>query len=129
MSYISHVKLVYLAVVIGHIFDLYGQLSPGALTLLKVDDFMLKQRTFLNKNFQGAMVTNTALATICVETELYKYIIHDSQTLQTSIDEYVRELKKARNMEYQLAESEGRMPGQYWVDVEPPKVVHKIRCG
>jgi endoribonuclease Dicer len=70
------------------------------------------------------MVTNTALATICVETELYKYIIHDSPTLQTSIDEYVRELKKSRNVEYQLAESEGRMPGQYWVDVEPPKVVH-----
>jgi hypothetical protein len=71
------------------------------------------------------MVTNTALATICVETELYTYIIHDSPALQTSIDDYVRELKKAQNLEYQLAESEGRTPGQYWVDVEPPKAGEK----
>ena len=68
------------------------------------------------------MVTNTALATVCIESGLAKYLLQDSETLTIQIDAFEKELTKARNDEYELARDEGRMPGQYWVDVEPPKV-------
>ena len=72
------------------------------------------------------MVTNTALATICIESGLYKHIIHTSTTLASSIEVYKEHLDRARALEYQLADTEGRMPGQYWVDIEPPKVTSNI---
>ncbi|KAF8332689.1 uncharacterized protein EI90DRAFT_3145368 [Cantharellus anzutake] len=95
--------------VIGHIFDLHRKLSPGALTLLK-----------------GAMVNNIALGALCVDCGLDEFIVHDSPSLQKSIDEYKAEVKKAQQLEYNLASAEGRMPGQYWVDLEPPKVLGDI---
>ena len=68
------------------------------------------------------MVNNIALGALCIECGLDKFIIHDSTSLQKSIDAYRADAKKAQKLEYDLAEAEGRMPGQYWVDLEPPKV-------
>jgi endoribonuclease Dicer len=34
----------------------------------------------------------------------------------------VDQLKYKQAEEYRLAEKEGRLPGQYWLDIEPPKV-------
>lgn len=68
------------------------------------------------------MVTNFALAAICVEIGLYKYMIYESPSLGAEIDDYVNQLQRARDLEYKMADNEGRPPGQYWVDLEPPKV-------
>lgn len=72
------------------------------------------------------MVTNFALAAVCVEMGLYKYMIFESTTLGTEIEEYVVHLERARDLEYKIADNEGRPPGQYWVDIEPPKVCPSI---
>lgn len=68
------------------------------------------------------MVTNFALAALCVEIGLYKYVIYESAALGDEITEYVTQLRRAKDLEYKLADNEDRPPGQYWVDIEPPKV-------
>ena len=123
----------------GHIFDLYGSLSPGAITLLKVGreiSYFVIPLTSLN--VQGAMVTNFALAAVCVENGLHKHIIYESPTLGVEIENYVEQLKRGRDLEYKIADNEGRPPGRDWIDIEPPKVltftsqpraqVHSLHC-
>lgn len=68
------------------------------------------------------MVTNSALAAVCIETGLYKHVIYESPQLGDEIDEYARQVARARDLEYKVADNEGRPPGQYWVDIESPKV-------
>jgi endoribonuclease Dicer len=68
------------------------------------------------------MVTNFALAAVCVDSGLYKHIIYESPTLGVEIGNYAEQLKRARDLEYKIADNEGRPPGQYWIDIEPPKV-------
>ncbi|KDQ07466.1 hypothetical protein BOTBODRAFT_180654 [Botryobasidium botryosum FD-172 SS1] len=95
--------------VVRHIFDLYGQLSPGALTLLK-----------------GAMVSNSVLAAICVHKKFYELLIHESPSLAGSIHEYIEVLNVAKEKEEQNARKEGRSAGQFWSDVEPPKALSDV---
>ncbi|KAF8974226.1 hypothetical protein BDZ97DRAFT_3979 [Flammula alnicola] len=47
---------------------------------------------------KGAMVSNSALAAVCV----------------------------CQQKEYALADEEGRSPGQYWLDIEPPKALSDV---
>jgi endoribonuclease Dicer len=68
------------------------------------------------------MVSNSVLAAICVWSGLYKHLIYDSYVLAKSIREYVHKLETNQVAEYEAAEREGRTPGQYWLDIEPPKV-------
>lgn len=68
------------------------------------------------------MVTNYALAALCIESGYYKLMINESGSLSTQIDQYAENITRARDLEYTVAENEGRPPGQYWVDIEPPKV-------
>ncbi|KAF8322084.1 hypothetical protein DL93DRAFT_2051002 [Clavulina sp. PMI_390] len=107
LEFLGDAVLDYL--VIGHIFDLYGSLSPGALTLLK-----------------GSMVTNLVLAALCVEIGLYKYMIFENDALGKEIEDYVAQIQRAQALEYKIADNEGRLPGQYWVDIEPPKPLSDI---
>lgn len=72
------------------------------------------------------MVTNYALAAVCVESEYFKLMINESAVLSTQIDDYADQITRARDLEYTVAENEGRPPGQYWVDLEPPKVPHSL---
>ncbi|KAF8192503.1 ribonuclease III domain-containing protein [Pholiota molesta] len=95
--------------VIRHIFDRDQQLSPGALTMLK-----------------GAMVSNSALAAVCVWSGLQEYLLFESPYLENSIRAYANELKEKQAKEYALAEAEGRSPGQYWLDIEPPKALSDV---
>ncbi len=74
------------------------------------------------------MVNNIALGALCIECGLDAFIIHDSSSLQKSINAYRTDARKAQKLEYDLAEAEGRMPGQYWVDLEPPKVCSSQYC-
>ncbi|KAG5716521.1 Dicer-like protein 1 [Termitomyces sp. T112] len=95
--------------VIQHLYEREQHLTPGGLTLLK-----------------SAMVSNSALAAICVYSGLHEYFFHRSQPLQNSIRDYVAELEFSRLKEYQTAESEGRPPGQFWLELTAPKYLSDI---
>ncbi|KAF9534830.1 hypothetical protein CPB83DRAFT_901776 [Crepidotus variabilis] len=95
--------------VIRHIYDRDQQLSPGALTMLK-----------------GAMVSNSALAAVCVWSGLHEYLLFESSQLEYGIQSYVNELKEKKTQEYILAAQEGRTPGQYWLEIEPPKALSDV---
>ena len=68
------------------------------------------------------MVSNSALAAVCVWSGLQQYLLFESNQLSNSIQSYANELKERQDKEYALAAEEGRSPGQYWLDTEPPKV-------
>ncbi|KAI0035664.1 hypothetical protein K488DRAFT_42913 [Vararia minispora EC-137] len=95
--------------VIRHIYDRDTTLSPGALTLLK-----------------GAMVSNSALAAVCVEAQLHEHIMFESLSLANSMDAYAAKIKAKQREEYELAAQEGRLPGQYWLDVDAPKILSDV---
>ncbi|KAF8165429.1 hypothetical protein B0H34DRAFT_689150 [Crassisporium funariophilum] len=95
--------------VIRHIYDRDQQLSPGALTMLK-----------------GAMVSNSALAAVCVWSGLHEHLLFDSSQLASSIQGYANELQDRQDKEYALAKQEGRSVGQYWLDIEPPKALSDL---
>lgn len=77
---------------------------------------------------QGAMVSNSALAAVCVWSGLHHYLLFESPYLEGSIRAYANELEAKQQAEYVQATKEGRPPGQYWLDIEPPKVVMYIFC-
>ncbi|KAG6857350.1 hypothetical protein H0H87_005653 [Tephrocybe sp. NHM501043] len=91
--------------VVRHIYNREQQLTSGGLSLLK-----------------SAMVSNSALAAICVYSGLHEHFARKSHPLQTSIRDYVAKLEICREKEYQDAESEGRSPGQFWLEIAAPKV-------
>ncbi|KAG6891279.1 hypothetical protein C0992_009471 [Termitomyces sp. T32_za158] len=95
--------------VIRYLYEREQQLAPGGLTLLK-----------------GAMVSNSALAAICVQSGLHKHFLHKSQPLQSSIRDYAAKLEASRIEEYQAAELDGRPPGQFWLELTAPKSLSDI---
>lgn len=95
--------------VIRYIFNRDGQLSPGALTLLK-----------------GAMVSNSTLAAVCVYSGVHEHLIFESQSIASSIQAYSELLDSARKADEVRSKIEGRLPGQYWVDIEQPKVLSDV---
>ena len=68
------------------------------------------------------MVSNSALAAVCIQAGLHEHLIFESFTLANNIQFYAENLKAKQAEEYQAAVNEDRMPGQYWLEVEPPKV-------
>ncbi len=68
------------------------------------------------------MVSNNVLAALCVYSGLHRHIVFQSSELAMSFEKYERVIRGKQAEEYALAEKEGRMPGQYWFEVEPPKV-------
>ena len=68
------------------------------------------------------MVSNSALAAVCVWSGLHEFLLYESSLFSTIIPGYAIELRDKQEKEYELAEQEGRSPGQYWLDIEPPKV-------
>jgi hypothetical protein len=68
------------------------------------------------------MVSNPALGAICVDVGLHEHLMFESFDLASKIRAYTENLKRKRDAEYELAEEEGRSPGQYWIDASPPKV-------
>ncbi|TFK75994.1 ribonuclease III [Pluteus cervinus] len=95
--------------VIRHIFDREEQLSPGGMTLLK-----------------GAMVSNSALAAACIWAGLHEHMLFESQHLANNIKTYADQLASKQKWEYELARRDGRDPGQYWLEVEPPKALSDV---
>lgn len=68
------------------------------------------------------MVSNSALAAVCVWSGLHDHLLFESYNLATSIREYGIALKLKQAQEYEAAEKEARPPGQYWLELDPPKV-------
>ncbi|KAH8830845.1 hypothetical protein DL96DRAFT_1668523 [Flagelloscypha sp. PMI_526] len=95
--------------VIRYIFDREKDLDPGGLTLLK-----------------GAMVSNSALAALCVWSGLHEHLLFESIYLSSTIQEYITVIKNRQADEYAAAEREHRNPGQYWLEVEPPKALSDV---
>ncbi|KAH9943037.1 uncharacterized protein BXZ73DRAFT_87473 [Epithele typhae] len=94
-----------------YIWERHPWLSPGGLSLLK-----------------AAMVSNHALAAFCVHANLHHHIRFESPDLRDAIEKYVGALGALRKKEYTSAESEQRLPGQYWLELpmEPPKVLSDV---
>jgi len=69
------------------------------------------------------MVSNSALAAVSVWSGLHEHLLFESSQLEYSIRSYVNELKTKKDREYDLAAQEGRSPGQYWLEIDPPKVI------
>ena len=70
------------------------------------------------------MVSNSALAAVCVWSGLQEHLLFESYILAGSIQAYANQLKGKQAKEYELAEKEDRPPGQYWLEIEPPKVCY-----
>ncbi|PSR73594.1 hypothetical protein PHLCEN_2v10513 [Hermanssonia centrifuga] len=72
------------------------------------------------------MVSNATLATICVSMGLYKHAQHASLDLTNSIAAYMEQVRVLQDREYKLAAGENRQPGQFWLEIEPPKVLSDV---
>ncbi|CCM05650.1 uncharacterized protein FIBRA_07880 [Fibroporia radiculosa] len=95
--------------VVQFIYDRNPGLSPNGLTLLK-----------------SAMVSNHALAAFCVHSGLHIHLRHAAPEVGTAVQVYVRKLGEVREKEYRLAQSERRLPGQYWLALDPPKTLSDV---
>ncbi|PIL36734.1 Dicer [Ganoderma sinense ZZ0214-1] len=76
----------------------------------------------------SAMVSNETLAAFCVHVGLQQYIHMESKELTAAIQKYMDFLGELRKKEYDFAERENRLPGQYWLDMpmEPPKCLSDV---
>lgn len=68
------------------------------------------------------MVSNRALAALCVCSGLHQHLLFQSAELALNISSYEKEVKRKQSEEYAAAQQEGRAPGQFWFDIDPPKV-------
>ncbi|KAJ7937137.1 ribonuclease III [Mycena leptocephala] len=73
----------------------------------------------------GAMVSNSALAAVCISSGLYNHLLLATR-LTSSVTDYMEKLKIKQTEEYELARLEKRSPGQYWQEIEPPKVLSDV---
>lgn len=67
-------------------------------------------------------MSNSALAAVCVWSGLQQHLLFESHHLADSIQVYADKLKASQNKEYAVAAQENRSPGQFWLEIEPPKV-------
>lgn len=74
------------------------------------------------------MVSNSVLSAFCVEMGLYKFLDYDNKGLAGTIPEYIDKIEKARAQEEAAARAEKRLMGQYWTDIEAPKVRTRFDC-
>ncbi|KAI0786396.1 hypothetical protein C8Q75DRAFT_271436 [Abortiporus biennis] len=95
--------------VVKYIYDRHPTLTPGALTLLKT-----------------AMVTNPTLAVVSVTSGLYQCIQYNGSDIKQSIDDFVLKVQHARDEELKAVSQENREPGQYWTELDPPKILSDV---
>lgn len=75
------------------------------------------------------MVSNQTLATVAVLTGLHEYIRCSSPDVQSAIKLYAHKILLLRDQEQKLADVQHRLPIQFWLEVEAPKVCMKSNCG
>ena len=74
---------------------------------------------------QSAMVSNQTLAALCILTGLHK-VIQCSGDIGRAITGYEKRINWLKDQEYKRATAERRLPGQFWLEAEPPKVLGHI---
>ena len=67
-------------------------------------------------------MSNVTLAAVCVSAGLHEYLHYESAALAASIRAYAVDLTGNPEAEIRKAAEEHRPPGQYWIEIEPPKV-------
>lgn len=72
--------------------------------------------------FQNAMTSNIALSAIAVHLGLHRQISGLTPAIAHAIEMYAVNLDKARRKNQQDSEREGRKLGQYWSNLQGPKV-------
>lgn len=72
------------------------------------------------------MVSNKTIAAICALSGLHVYIQCGSRELIGNIDAHAAKISELKKAEDALAKQEGRSPGQFWLDVETPKVIGDV---
>lgn len=87
--------------VIRYLFAKYPDADPGIITDLK-----------------DSCVNNHILGIVCIETGLYRHIIHYSGKLIRAIEFFVSEVDEAK--------ANGEAVGEYWVDFNIPKVLSDV---
>jgi endoribonuclease Dicer len=87
--------------VIRYLFSKYPDGDPGLITDLK-----------------DSCVNNHVLGIICIETGLYKHIIHYSGKLIRAIEVFHGEVQEAKE--------KGEAVGEYWTDFNIPKVLSDV---
>jgi endoribonuclease Dicer len=68
------------------------------------------------------MVSNSTLAALCISSGLQEHLMFESYHLANSIQVYVDQLKAKQDEEHEQATRDSRAPGQYWLEIDPPKV-------
>jgi endoribonuclease Dicer len=68
------------------------------------------------------MVSNSTLAAFCVDSGLHEFLLHDSAETTKTLRSYVMRFEAGRAAEVEAAKKEERELGQYWVEIEAPKV-------
>ncbi|KAI0091960.1 hypothetical protein BDY19DRAFT_1027492 [Irpex rosettiformis] len=93
---------------VSYIFEKYPHSTPGTLSLLK-----------------SAMVSNQTLAALCVLTSLHE-AVQCGGDIGRAITAYGKRINGLKAQEYKSATTERRLPGQFWLEVEPPKILSDI---
>lgn len=70
------------------------------------------------------MVSNAALAALCVSSGLHKHLHFDFYALATTLETYAQQVE-AKRLEAEVSAEDG-LPRPHWLQVEPPKVVERI---
>ncbi|KAI9283954.1 hypothetical protein BC943DRAFT_294415 [Umbelopsis sp. AD052] len=87
--------------VVNYLFRKYPDYEPGKMTDIK-----------------DACVNNRVLGTMCLEMGLNKHIIHFSSKLMGAITQFAREVE--------LIKDSGENVGEYWSDLDVPKVLSDV---
>jgi endoribonuclease Dicer len=69
------------------------------------------------------MTANTTLAAICIESGLYRHMHAGPPTTTSAVAGYAARLDVARRQEQARLAQEGQRPGQFWVNLDEPKVL------
>lgn len=68
------------------------------------------------------MVSNSTLAAIAVLSGLHEHVRCSSKGVVAAIKLYAQKIQVLREQEHRDAEAEGRLPNQFWLDLDAPKV-------
>ena len=73
------------------------------------------------------MVSNSALAALCVKCGIHNLMDMRAHGVLNGLDVYVSAVTAALHEEQRTSTREGRFPGQYWLRIQTPKVCQLIR--
>ena len=112
-------KLIVCAVVVVQSFFADEEKwSPHSMTMIKVSTpDLLPSQVLLTSRLQSSMVSNRVLAIICIESGLYRFLLHNTPHLSQSIKSFVEELEACkRDAQNDLQRL------KYWSNLQAPKV-------